>query len=170
MSDGVIPTLVVIGPPGAGKTTVGRLAARTLELPFVDTDEAIRVEQSTSIAEIFVEQGEPAFRALEADAVECALQRSGVIAVGGGAPMTMSVASLLELHRVVFLSVAIATDSRVEFDNVRPLLAVNPRSAWKRLIKERRSTYERLATWVVDTTGRSVEDVVVEVVQKVRES
>ncbi|TWE12521.1 shikimate kinase [Rudaeicoccus suwonensis] len=166
-----IPTVVLIGPPGAGKSTVGREVARRLDLPFTDSDDLIESEQGVTISEIFVEQGEAVFRALEADAVARSLQQPGVVAVGGGAPMTPSTADLLDGQPVVFLSVAIADAAgRVGFDGNRPLLAVNPRATWTRLMGERRATYERLATWTVDTAGRTVADVVADVIGLVRES
>lgn len=165
------PTVLLIGPPGAGKTTVGELVAQTLDLPFVDTDRLIESEQGRRIAEIFVEDGEPRFRELEAEAVARATTSEGVIAVGGGAPMTASTAALLESLPVVFLSVTIADAAgRVGFSHARPLLAVNPRATWTKLMAQRRATYERLATWIVDTEGRTAEDVAAEVVAKVRGS
>ncbi|WP_446663413.1 shikimate kinase [Flexivirga sp. B27] len=165
------PAVVLIGPPGAGKTTVGRLVAEQLGLDFVDTDELVEAEQGMSISDIFVEQGEPRFRELEADAVRRAAAGGGVVAVGGGAPMTPATAKLLEGLPVAFLSVTIADAAgRVGFSAARPLLAVNPRAAWTRMMGERRPTYERLATWVVETDGRTADDVAGEVTSRVRES
>ena len=165
------PVVLLIGPPGAGKTTVGRLVADTLGVPFRDTDEVIESEQGRRIAEIFVDEGEPRFRELEAETVARATTWDGVVAVGGGAPMTESTAALLESLPVVFLSVTIADAAgRVGFSHARPLLAVNPRATWTKLMAERRSTYERLATWVVDTEGRTAEDVAADVVARVRQS
>lgn len=165
------PLLVLIGPPGAGKTTVGRLVAQQLEVPFVDTDELIEADQGMSISDFFVEHGEAHFRQLEAAAVARAVESGGVVAVGGGAPMTEATAQLLEALPVVFLSVAIADAAgRVGFSGARPLLAVNPRATWTRLMGERRPTYERLASWVVATDRLPAEDVAAEVIRKVRES
>ena len=163
------PAVVLIGPPGAGKTTVGRLVAEQLDLEFTDTDELIETEQQISISDIFVEHGEARFRELETDAVARAVTGGGVVAVGGGAPMTPATAQLLETLPVAFLSVAIADAAgRIGLTGARPLLAVNPRATWTRLMGERRPTYERLASWVVETGGRSAEDVAAEVVAKVR--
>lgn len=165
------PAVVLIGPPGAGKTTVGRLVAERLGLDFVDTDEVVETEQGQAISDIFVEHGEPHFRTLEADAVARAVAGGGVVAVGGGAPMTVETAELIEALPVVFLSVTIADAAgRVGFSTARPLLAVNPRAAWTRMMGERRPTYERLATWVVDTDGRQADDVADDVVARVRQS
>lgn len=162
------PAVVLIGPPGAGKSTVGRLVAEQLGVLFTDTDELVETEQQTSISDIFVEQGEARFRALESDAVARAVTGAGVVAVGGGAPMTPTTAELLEPLPVVFLSVAISDAAgRIGLSGARPLLAVNPRATWTRMMADRRPTYERLATWVVETGGRSAEDVAAEVVGKV---
>lgn len=165
------PVAVLIGPPGAGKTTVGRLVAAKLGMPFTDTDELIETEQQMSISDIFVERGEAHFRQLEADAVARAVTTGGVVAVGGGAPMTPATAELLESMPVVFLSVTIADAAgRVGFSSARPLLSVNPRATWTRLMGDRRPTYERLATWVVETDGKSAEEVIGDVVAEVRGS
>lgn len=165
------PVVVLIGPPGAGKTTVGRLVAAYLGLPFTDTDQLIEIEQQLSISDIFVEQGEAHFRELETDAVARAVAGGGVVAVGGGAPMTPATAELLQALPVAFLSVAVSDAAgRIGFSGARPLLAVNPRATWTRMMADRRPAYEGLATWVVATGGRTAEDVAAEVVAKVREA
>jgi Shikimate kinase len=165
------PAVVLIGPPGAGKTTVGRLVAAQLDVPFTDTDELIEAEQQTSISDIFVEQGEAHFRALETDAVARAVTGGGIVAVGGGAPMTPATAQLLEPLPVAFLSVAISDAAgRIGFSGARPLLAVNPRATWTRMMGDRRPTYERLATWVVETGGRTADEVAADVVAKLGQS
>ncbi len=159
------PRVVLIGPPGAGKSTVGEALARRLGGAFHDTDAAIEAAQGRSISDIFVLDGEPAFRALERDEVLRALTgENGVLALGGGAPMSDVVQEALAGHPVVLLDVGIADAApRVGFDRSRPLLAVNPRASWVRLMAERRPTYERLATWVVDTSGRTADEVADEV-------
>jgi shikimate kinase len=163
-ADSRAASLIFIGPPGSGKTTVGRLVASRLGVDFVDTDQLIEAEQRCTISDIFIERGEPAFRELEADAVARVAERPGVVAVGGGAPMTAATAELLVDHAVVFLDVGIADAAgRVGFDQSRPLLAVNPRATWTRLMGQRRPTYERLARWVVNTAGRTPAQVADEV-------
>ncbi|MBO1766237.1 shikimate kinase [Allobranchiibius sp. GilTou38] len=155
---------VLIGPPGAGKTTVGRRVAARLQVPFVDTDQLVEQEAGASISDIFVEQGEQAFRALEAAAVARGLQGDGVLALGGGAAMHPGTAELLRGAPVVFLDVTIKDAAgRVGFDGSRPLLAVNPRATWTRMMDARRPTYEALATWRVDTGGRKIAEVVAQV-------
>lgn len=158
--------MVLVGPPGSGKTTVATALAERLGLPVHDTDAAVEAEAGTSIADLFVVQGEPHFRDLEAGAVDRALRtQTGVVALGGGAPMTPSVETALAGHRVVFLDVGIADAAgRVGFDRSRPLLAVNPRASWVAMMKVRRPVYERVATWRVDTAGRTPEEVADEIV------
>ena len=162
------PVVVLVGPPGAGKTTVGTALAERLGVPFHDTDSAIVAATGRTISDIFVEDGEAAFRALERAEVARALgEEAGVVALGGGAVMQEQVADLLREgdHRVVFLDVTIAdAASRVGFDASRPLLLVNPRASWTRLMNARRPVYESLATLHVQTGSRSPDEVVDEVV------
>ena len=161
-----MPRVVVIGPPGSGKTTVGALVAALLDVPFHDTDAAVEAASGRTIADIFIEDGEPAFRALErAEVARAVAQESGVVALGGGAPVDPASRQVLSGQTVVFLDVGIADAAkRVGFDVSRPLLAVNPRASWVRLMAERRPLYEDLATHRVDTAGRPAEDVAAEVV------
>lgn len=155
------PVAVLIGPPGAGKTTVGRTLAAAIGVEFVDTDALVETTAGRAISDIFVEDGEPAFRALEVEATRTALDTAGVVALGGGAPMQPAIAEMLADHRVVFLDVTIAHAARrVGFDGSRPLLAVNPRTAWTTMMADRRPTYERLGTVRVDTGDRSPEQIV----------
>jgi shikimate kinase len=158
--------VVLVGPPGSGKSTVGSAVARLLRVPLHDTDAAIEAAQGRTISDIFVEDGEPAFRDLERAEVERAVaEEPGVLALGGGAPVDPLTEQRLVGQVVVFLDVGIADASkRVGFDQSRPLLAVNPRASWVRLMNERRPVYERVATHRVDTAGRSPEDVAAEVV------
>ncbi len=158
--------VILIGPPGAGKTTIGRALAGALGVDFHDTDTAIEADQGCSISDIFVLDGEPAFRALErAEVARAVGAESGVIALGGGAPIDPATREVLTGHTVVFLDVGIADAAkRVGFDGSRPLLAINPRATWTRMMNERRTTYESLATVRVDTAGRAVDDVVAEIV------
>lgn len=168
----VTPVAVLIGPPGAGKTTVGGLLATRLGVGFVDTDDVVEQRAGMEVGEIFVEHGEEEFRRLEADAVRDAVGSfEGVVSLGGGGPMQPVVADLLDGHPVVFLDVAIGDAAhRVGFDQSRPLLAVNPRATWTRLMNQRRPTYERLSRWRVDTAGRTPDDIVTEVAALVSQS
>ncbi|KGN36088.1 shikimate kinase [Knoellia subterranea] len=163
--------VVLVGPPGAGKSTIGEALAAALDVAFHDTDAAIEEAQGCSISDIFVLEGEPAFRALErAEVARAVAAERGVVALGGGAPMDESTQRALAGHTVIFLDVGIADAAkRVGFDGSRPLLAINPRAAWTKLMNERRPTYEAVATHRVDTAGRSIEDVVAQIVEALGE-
>ncbi len=164
--------VVLVGPPGSGKSTVGAALAELLGLPLHDTDAAIEDGQGRTISDIFIEDGEPVFRALERAEVARALaEDDGVLALGGGAPVDPGTEQLLVGQTVVFLDVGIADASRrVGFDQSRPLLAVNPRASWVRLMNERRPVYERVATFRVDTAGRAPGEVAAEVAGLLGES
>ncbi|HET8987136.1 MAG TPA: shikimate kinase [Humibacillus sp.] len=158
----VRPAAVVVGPPGAGKSTVGALLAERLGVAFHDVDSAIEAAEGRSISDIFVDDGEVVFRDLERAEVARALaQERGVVALGGGAVMDPLSEAALEGHTVVFLDVAIGDASkRIGFDRSRPLLSVNPRASWIAMMKVRRPTYERVATVRVDTAGRTPDEIV----------
>lgn len=176
MTDGPGATVVVlIGPPGAGKTTVGRQLARRRQWPVIDTDELVVEAEGTPIDEIFRTRGEQAFREIEADAVERSVTRArelarsgggtggpaaGVLSLGGGAVMTGRVQRCLTGLRdrgeglVVFLEVgAQSVAHRLDHGAERPLLAgaAGQLERWKELVAEREETYRRLADLAVDT-------------------
>ncbi|OKJ01077.1 shikimate kinase [Kitasatospora sp. CB01950] len=155
------PAVVLVGPPGSGKSTVGRVLAERLGLPFRDTDEDVERTAGKPIPEIFVDDGEPHFRQLERAAVAAAAAEfSGVLALGGGAVMASATREVLAPLPVVFLEVALADAvKRVGLDAPRPLLAVNPRARWRELMEARRPLYLEVATAVVDTQGRTPEQV-----------
>ncbi|MGW7823828.1 shikimate kinase [Streptomyces puniciscabiei] len=146
---------------GVGKSTVGRLLAERLGLGYRDTDEDIVAAEGRTIAEIFVDEGEPAFRALETRAVHTALaEHEGVLALGGGAVLDAGTRALLAGHRVVYLSMDVEEAvKRTGLNAARPLLAVNPRRQWRELMEARRHLYEEVATAVVPTDGRTPEEV-----------
>ena len=156
------PVAVVVGPPGAGKSTVGRALADRLGVPFHDVDAAIEAAQGRTISDIFLDDGEAVFRDLERAEVARSLeQERGVVALGGGAVMDPLTEEALGGHVVVFLDVAIADASkRIGFDRSRPLLAVNPRASWVAMMNHRRPTYTRVATLTVDTAARTPDEVV----------
>lgn len=156
------PFVVVIGPPGVGKSTVAAQLADRLGRRLVDSDALVEEREGRSISDLFVDEGEDYFRAAEQQAVLDALTEDGtVLALGGGAPMIPTLTEALRAHRVLFLDVGIADAAkRIGFDKSRPLLSVNPRQSWIKTMEARRPTYEALATHRVDTAGRDVETVV----------
>jgi shikimate kinase len=155
------PRVVLVGPPGAGKTAAGRLLADRLALPFCDTDELVEERVGKPVAEIFFDDGEAAFRSLERDAVAAALRTCpGVVALGGGAVLDSSTREQLSLHFVVFLDVGLsAAAARVGLGTSRPLLLGNVRGQLKALLDGRRALYAGVATARVETDDRTVDDV-----------
>jgi shikimate kinase len=149
------PVAVLVGPPGSGKSTVARELARRLGVAARDTDADVEATAGRRIADIFVDEGEAAFRELERQAVETALaDHDGVLALGGGAVLDPRTEASLAGHRVVFLDVRIADAARrIGFNRERPLLLGNPRAQWTQLMTARRPVYERVATIRVETDG-----------------
>ena len=159
------PVAVVIGAPGAGKSTVGRRVAEALHVGFVDTDRLVEERAGMSVADIFVTQGEPAFRAMEEQAVADALEGGGVVALGGGAITSAATRERLASHIVVWLQVGLPDAARrVGMNTARPLLLGNVRQTMGALLDQRVPLYEAAATMSVDTTGRPVRAVVADVV------
>jgi shikimate kinase len=158
--------IVLIGPPGAGKSTVGALLAERLAVTFRDTDGDIVATAGKPIADIFLDEGEEHFRTLERAAVRAALAtHDGVLALGGGAVLAAETRALLRDHTVVYLEVGVSDAvRRVGLAQARPLLVLNPRSRLRELMDERRPIYAELATFVVTTDGREPADIVDEIV------
>ncbi len=159
------PLLILVGAPGAGKTTIGARVAAQLGVAFRDTDRDIEAQAGKAIADIFVEDGEPAFRALERAAVAAAVrEHDGVLALGGGAVLDATTRDLLAGHHVVWLRVGLADASkRVGLARERPVLALNPRATLARLLDERTPHYEAVAGSRVDTDNRDPDEVAAEV-------
>jgi shikimate kinase len=161
----VSPAVVLVGPPGSGKSTVGALLAAELRVGFRDTDDDIVQVAGKPIPDIFVDEGEDAFRALERSAVATALSTfDGVLALGGGAVLAAATRERLGGHTVAYLSVELPDAvSRVGLGTGRPLLAINPRATLKFLLDQRKPLYEEVATFTVVTDGRTPDEVAAEV-------
>ncbi len=165
------PVAVLIGSPGAGKSSVGRRVADALGVPFADSDALVEARTQLSVSDIFVNHGEDEFRRIEAEVIADALAESaGVLALGGGAVLREETQQRLDGHRVVWLRVSLSDAvRRVGLNTARPLLLGNVRSTLGRLLEERTPVYERVSTDIVDTDGRGVRDVaraVVEVLKR----
>ncbi len=164
------PLLVLVGPPASGKTTVGVALAQALGVPFRDTDRDVEDLTGSSVADLFVTEGEPHFRALEERAVVRALaEHAGVLALGGGAVTSDVTRELLAAYGrgggvVVWLDVDLASAAkRVGLSRDRPLLAVNPRAMLRTMLENRAPLYAEVATRTVVTSSREPGDVVAEI-------
>jgi shikimate kinase len=164
------PLVVLVGPPASGKTTVGTALAEVLAADFRDTDNDIEVSTGSSVADLFVSEGEPRFRALEEQAVAAALvQHAGVLALGGGAVTRAATRDLLVAYgreggTVVWLDVDLPSAAkRVGLSRDRPILGVNPRAMLRHMLETRAPLYGEVATLTVRTGGRSPEDVVADI-------
>jgi shikimate kinase len=158
--------VVLVGPMGAGKSTVGELLADAWGVEVRDTDADVEALEGRSISDIFVDSGESHFREVERKAVADALAtHDGVLALGGGAVLDPATRELLAGHTVVYLRVGLADAvKRVGLGTARPLLLGNVRGRLKALLDERAPLYESVATHVVDTDGRTPDEVAAEIV------
>ena len=164
------PRAVLIGTMGAGKTTVGRLVAERLDLPFADSDQLVEERAGKSVQDIFVDDGEQTFRDLERSIVAETLENhDGVLSLGGGAVLDPATQALLAAHQVVFLKVGLsAAVKRVGLGVGRPLLLGNVRARIKQLLDERTPVYQGLARITVNTDDRSAREVADEVVDAIK--
>jgi shikimate kinase len=159
------PVIILIGPPGAGKTTVGTELAAILGVSFADTDASIEATAGKPVSDIFIEDGEAAFRDLERAAVAAAVEgRDGVVGLGGGAVMDSGTQALLSGRPVVYLQTSFPElAKRVGMDRPRPLLLGNPRAQLKALLDQRLPVYDRLAWMTVDTDGREPREIAAQI-------
>lgn len=164
---GTRPRVVLVGPMGAGKTTVAALLGDAWGLPVRDTDADVEEAEGRTVSDIFVDSGEERFRALERAAVADALaSHDGVLALGGGAVVAEETRVLLDGHDVVFLRVGLSgAVKRVGLGVGRPLLLGNVRARVKALLDERTPIYESVASLVVDTDDRTPEQVAQEILE-----
>jgi shikimate kinase len=160
------PAVILIGPPGAGKTTVGVALAARLGVTFTDTDAEVEAVAGKPVSDIFITDGEPEFRRLEREAVATALAgRDGVIGLGGGAVMDSDTRRRLAGRRVVYLETGFTElVKRVGLDHARPLLiGTSPRAQLKALLEQRLPVYDSLAWLTVGTDGRDPEQIAAEI-------
>ncbi len=160
------PRVVLVGVPGSGKSTVGGVLARLLGVGLRDTDSDIEESAGKPISDIFVDDGEPQFRALERAAVAAAVaEHDGVLALGGGAVMDEGTRGLLKGQPTVWLQVSAAGGAkRVGLDVPRPVLLGNVRGRLATLVAERSPLYAEVATITVETDGRTPDEVAAHVI------
>ena len=163
------PRAVLVGPPGSGKSTIGRRLARALDVPMFDTDVAIEQETGRTISEIFATDGEPEFRKIEESVVRRAvLEQNGIVSLGGGAILSRATRRLLKGRTVVYLEISVAEGlRRTGANKSRPLLAGPDAGAkYRELMRRRRPLYREVATIRVRTDGRSPGRVVKQILAK----
>lgn len=158
--------IILIGPPGSGKTSVGKILAEELKLESIDTDCEIEEKSGKKIGDIFLEVGESGFRKIEREIVLDALsQEKSVISLGGGSILDEEVFEVLAKEPiVVYLEVSISNAApRVGFNTDRPLLLANPRQQWLKLFEERKERYESLARYRVSTDNKKAKESALEI-------
>jgi shikimate kinase len=159
--------VILIGPPGSGKTTIGKLLAKKMNLRHIDTDQEIESQTGRKIADIFLEDGESGFRNIEREIVLATLQQDpAVISLGGGSVLDSEVSEKLKAESlVVYLEVSISNAApRVGFNTDRPLLVTNPRQQWLQLFAQRKELYEMLGKYRVSTDNKKPKSVAEEIV------
>lgn len=158
------PRVILIGPMGSGKTTIGSLLAEKLGLAFRDTDHLIEEQQEKPVSQIFLDQGEDVFRAIEKKVLRDELLTDGtVLSLGGGAPISIDAQSALRAisSYIIFLDISLSTVvPRIGFNRDRPLLLNNPRGQWQTLMEARRPIYEALADVTINVDDKSEEEIV----------
>jgi shikimate kinase len=165
------PRLVFVGAPGSGKTTIGKQVAEKLGVEFIDVDNEIEMDEKTTISDIFVQKGEAYFRQLEREKISELLNSfNGVLSLGGGSVLDETTRQALAIAPVVWLKVSSGdASSRVGLGLSRPVLMGNVRSTLVKLLEERTPLYEEVADWEIDTSKKSIEEVVQEVLLQTSE-
>jgi shikimate kinase len=158
------PRVILIGPMGSGKTTIGSLLAQRLGLNFRDTDHLIEEQEGKTVSQIFLDQGEDAFRVIEKRVLREELLTDGtVLSLGGGAPISIDAQSALRAisSHIIFLDISLSTVApRIGFNRDRPLLLNNPRGQWQTLMEARRPIYEAVADTIINVDDKSEEEIV----------
>ncbi len=153
-------SIVLVGAPGSGKTTVGQLLAAQLGKEFIDVDARIEQVVGKTIAEIFADDGEDWFRELETSATLELIEQDAVVASGGGAVTSEQIRAALAAHQVVWLQASIQQATRrIGMNRVRPLLVGNIRSRLVTLLRERTPLYRSVSDVAIDTDGKSPQEV-----------
>ena len=168
----MVVDIVLIGPPGSGKSSVGKALSRKLSRPWIDTDTEVESRAGKNISEIFLEDGEATFRALERDVVDQVMgSEAAIVSLGGGSVLNeASQKRITTAKEVVFLDVSISNAApRVGFNKDRPLLAINPRQQWLQLMEKRRPIYESLATITVSTDNKKPDQVADEIIEAIEQ-
>jgi len=168
------PRVILIGPMGSGKTTIGSLLAQKLGLSFRDTDHLIEEQEEKTVSQIFLDQGEDAFRAIEKRVLREELLTDGtVLSLGGGAPISIDAQSALRAiaSHIIFLDISLSTVApRIGFNRDRPLLLNNPRGQWQSLMEARRPIYESIADATINVDDKSEEEIVTIVLSSLEEA
>lgn len=161
------PRIILIGPMGSGKTTIGQKLSSDFGISFRDTDQMIVSQTGREISDIFIEDGEEEFRTIEKIILRTALLEDGtVLSLGGGACLSIDAQSALRASGafVVYLKISLSqVASRVGFNQGRPLLMGNPRAQWQSLMNERAPIYESIASYICEVDNKSVEEITSEI-------
>jgi shikimate kinase len=162
------PAAILVGPPGSGKSTVGPLLAGLLEAGFTDTDTLVEEQAGKPVSDIFIEDGEAEFRAIERSVVQAALRelasRPGVVALSSGAIEDPATAALLAGQPVVYLETGFAAVARRSgLDGPHPPLPGNPRGKLRQLLEQRRPRYAELAWLTVPTDAAEPADIAAQI-------
>lgn len=166
------PAVVLVGPPGSGKTTIGRRLARALGMQFLDTDLLIEESAGVACGEYFTAVGEPEFRRVEAELVAAALMQHAVLSLGGGAVVTESTRTKLLDAFVVWLDIPAEEGvRRTSHDDSRPILHANdPNARYQDLLDTRNHLYAEVADLKIRTDQRSPQQVVADILSVIDNS
>ena len=167
-------SIILIGPPGAGKSSVGSLLAAELGVPFADTDDLVAAAAGKPVSDIFIDEGEPAFRELERLAVARGLEAvgpdGGVLALGSGAVLDPDVRRMLAGQQIVYLEAGFAAVARrVGMDKPRVVIPGNPRGMLRAMLEERVPMYAELASLTVPTDDMAPEEVAADLAKRLRQ-